>query len=251
MSQVYPHQLADTTQNHHSPKTFTVWKKALFFTGIGFTAFDSSGNLIFRVEDSTPTVKRELLIMDALGNPLLLLRRKVVSLHHRWNGYICNGDSGKVRVFSIKRSSIISATTSIDVFVNCSYANYFPRQCDYHIEGSFKERSCAIYNRSRSIVAQVKRKRASCDVLLDKDVFSVVIYQGFDPALILSWIVVVDIINSEDLNRIRQTALYSSFRSYQLSKKGYLEKEDKCSNSESEALEKSGDERKGLRLLNQ
>ncbi|GLJ53006.1 hypothetical protein SUGI_1128860 [Cryptomeria japonica] len=42
----------------------------------------------------------------------------------------------------------------------------------------------------------VKQKRANCDVLLDKDVFSVAIYQGFDLALILSWIVVVDIINT-------------------------------------------------------
>ncbi|GLJ43848.1 hypothetical protein SUGI_0913770 [Cryptomeria japonica] len=45
----------------------------------------------------------------------------------------------------------------------------------------------------------VKQKHANCDVLLDKDVFSVAIYQGFDLALILSWIVVFDIINSEDL----------------------------------------------------
>ncbi|KAH9316467.1 hypothetical protein KI387_025094, partial [Taxus chinensis] len=84
--------------------------------------FDSSGNLVFRVENYTPSVKCQLLLMDATGKPLLLLRRKVVSLHQRWEGFICDekdehnqsGSRKASRVFSIKSSSIISPTTSID-----------------------------------------------------------------------------------------------------------------------------------------
>ncbi|GLJ13711.1 hypothetical protein SUGI_0218770 [Cryptomeria japonica] len=218
MLSVKPKQGTHTTINSPAPQLFTVWKKALFFSGTGFTVFDSSGNIILRVEDYIPTVKHQLLLMDASGNPLFFLRRKVVSLHHRWDGFICSekdkGRLGKVWVFTIKRSSIISAKTSVDIFLTCSYTNYLRKQSDYHIEGSFKERSCVIYNRARSMVAQLKRKE-SCDNLMEKDVFSVEIYRGFDPALIMSWVVVVDHINSEDLRVVTKAALYCRIRSYQ------------------------------------
>ncbi|GLJ13715.1 hypothetical protein SUGI_0218850 [Cryptomeria japonica] len=226
MSNIYPHQAAQATGRSADLQLFTVWKKAFLFSGTGFTVFDSSGNLVLRVEDYTPTVKRQLLVMDASGNPLLLLRRKVMSLHHRWEGFICK-EKGKLWVFTIKRSSIISATTSVDVFLTSSNTNSLGRRFDYHIEGSFRERSCAIYNRSRSMVAQVKRKK-SCDMLLEKDVFSVEIYRNFDPALIMSWIAVVDHINSEDLRVVTQAALYCTFRSYQLLKIVDMKRKGDC-----------------------
>ncbi|GLJ13714.1 hypothetical protein SUGI_0218840 [Cryptomeria japonica] len=218
MSSVHPQQGAHTTGQNVAPKLFTVWKKALLFSGTGFTVFDSSGNLSLRIEDYTPTIKHQLLLMDASGNPILLLRRKVMSLHHGWEGFFVYNEenrdgSEKLRVFTMKRSSIMSARTSVDVFLTSSNTKCLRGQCDYHIEGSFRKRSCAIYNRSRVMVAQVRRKE-SCEMLMEKDVFSVEIYRGFDPVLIMSWIVVVDHINSEDLRVVTKAARHLTFRSY-------------------------------------
>ena len=62
----------------HCPVTFTVWKKSLLFNGEGFTVFDSSGNLAFRVDNYASAVERELFLMDAVGNVLFTMRRDKV-----------------------------------------------------------------------------------------------------------------------------------------------------------------------------
>ena len=55
----------------------TVWKKSLVFGWNGFTVFNSSGNLMFRVDNYPSDPKDELLLMDAAGRALLTMRRKV------------------------------------------------------------------------------------------------------------------------------------------------------------------------------
>ncbi|GLJ13717.1 hypothetical protein SUGI_0218880 [Cryptomeria japonica] len=238
MAQIHPHHSPNATEHHHStaacPQVLTVWKKDFFFSGIGFMIFDSSGNLLFRVENWTPNVATQLLLMDASGNPLILLRRKVVSLHQRWEGFIYNGEDGsgprRRRVFSIKCSSIIPATTSIDVFVGSSFKDYMRRRGDYHIEGSFRERACAIFTRSRNLVAEVKRKHENCSMMVDRGVFSLVVYPGFDPALVASWIVIVNHINREYLSNLLLLGLNSTLKSYRFLGKSEMSRKDECSN---------------------
>lgn len=63
---------------------FTVWRKSLLFNGNGFTVFDATGNLVFRVENYSSGSRNEIVLMDAGGKPLLTIRRKV------WKGFpIC------------------------------------------------------------------------------------------------------------------------------------------------------------------
>lgn len=58
----------------------TVWKKSLLFNCNGFTVYDRSGNLVFRVDNymTSSGSKGEIVLMDAGGMPLLTIRRKVV-----------------------------------------------------------------------------------------------------------------------------------------------------------------------------
>jgi len=55
----------------------TVWKKSLVFSCNGFTVFDSTGNLVFRVDNYPSDPNDEILLMDAAGIALLTMRRKV------------------------------------------------------------------------------------------------------------------------------------------------------------------------------
>lgn len=57
----------------------TVLKTSLFFTGDGFTAYDSKGQVVFRVDSYGPDSRdlTELVLMDATGRCLLTVRRKV------------------------------------------------------------------------------------------------------------------------------------------------------------------------------
>lgn len=55
----------------------TVWKKSLLFNCDGFTVFDPQGNLVYRVDNYMSAAKAHLFLMDASGNTLLTIRRKV------------------------------------------------------------------------------------------------------------------------------------------------------------------------------
>lgn len=58
----------------------TVLKTSLFFTGDGFSAYNCKGELVFRVDSYGPDIRDtgELVLMDAHGQCLLTVRRKVL-----------------------------------------------------------------------------------------------------------------------------------------------------------------------------
>jgi len=58
---------------------YTVLKTSLFFSGDGFTVYDSHGQLVFRVDSYGPDSRDldELVLMDPDGRCLLTVRRKV------------------------------------------------------------------------------------------------------------------------------------------------------------------------------
>lgn len=59
----------------------TVMKTSLFFPGDGFAAYDSKGELAFRVDSYGPDARDtgEVVLMDAHGRCLLTVRRKVIT----------------------------------------------------------------------------------------------------------------------------------------------------------------------------
>lgn len=68
----------------------TVKKTSVFFAGDGFTAYDSKGELVFRVDSYGPDSRDqgEHVLMDAYGRCLLTVRRKVcikfISYLYKW-----------------------------------------------------------------------------------------------------------------------------------------------------------------------
>lgn len=58
----------------------TVWRRSLLFNGNGFAVFDAKGNLAFRVDNYASGSKKEVVLMDGAGKPLLTIRRKVCGI---------------------------------------------------------------------------------------------------------------------------------------------------------------------------
>ncbi|KAK6124678.1 hypothetical protein DH2020_041582 [Rehmannia glutinosa] len=171
----------------------TVLKTCLFFAGDGFTAYDSKGELVFRVDTYGPDAgdRGELVLMDAAGRCILTVRRKRPSLHQRWEGFIGEGTEGKKPLFSVRRSSIIGRS-SMTVEV------YNPGE-EYQIEGSFACRNCIILNTEKETVAEIRRKvDASTNVVLGKDVFVLSLKPGFDGAFAMGLVLVLDQIQGAD-----------------------------------------------------
>ncbi|XP_047342567.1 protein LURP-one-related 5-like [Impatiens glandulifera] len=177
----------------------TVRKTSLFFSGDGFTVYDSNGQLIFRVDSYGPDSHSndELILMDASGRCLITVHRKRPSLHNRWEGYKGEGTNGKKPIFSVKRSSIIGRSgVTVEVYGDGENSSAVE---EYHIEGSFKQRFCTFLDSGKEIVAEIKRKvDVSTNMMLGKDVFSLCLKGGFDGALAMGLVLILDQIYGGD-----------------------------------------------------
>ncbi|KAG8388271.1 hypothetical protein BUALT_Bualt02G0108300 [Buddleja alternifolia] len=165
----------------------TVLKTSLFFPGDGFTAHDSKGVLVFRVDSYGPEGgdAGELVLMDAAGRCILTVRRKRPSLHQRWEGFVGEGFGDKP-LFNVRRSSIIGRSgMTVEVYRNAG--------AEYQIEGSFGCRNCTIFNAEKEVVAEIRRKVDSyANVVLGKDVFVLSVKAGFDGAFAMGLVLVLD-----------------------------------------------------------
>ncbi|XP_073142934.1 protein LURP-one-related 12-like [Henckelia pumila] len=172
----------------------TVLKTSHFFSGDGFSAYDSKGQLVFRVDSYGPDAAEsgELVLMEADGRCLFTVRRKWPSLHQRWEGFVGERSEGQKPLFSVRRSSIIGRS-SVEVEV------YSVGSVEYHVEGSFGCRSCRILNEENEAVAEISRKvDATTNVILGKDVFLLSLKPGFDGAFAMALVLVLDRIHGDD-----------------------------------------------------
>ncbi|EPS59500.1 hypothetical protein M569_15304, partial [Genlisea aurea] len=163
----------------------TVRKTSVFFPGDGFAAYDSAGELVFRVDSYGPD-SGEIVLMDADGGSILTVRRKRPSLHGRWEGFAGDGAEGKSPLFSVRRSSILGrSTVTVEV--------YGDRGEEYRIEGSFPCRQCSILGADTEAVAEIRRKvDPTTNVILGNDVFILSLKAGFDGAFAMGLVVVLD-----------------------------------------------------------
>ncbi|KAI3716270.1 hypothetical protein L6452_23492 [Arctium lappa] len=173
----------------------TVMKTSLFFAGDGFTVYDTNGQIVFRVDSYGPDTydAGELVLMDPNGRCLLTVRRKRPSLHQRWEGFLgerIEGENSKP-IFSVRRSSIIGRSNmTVEVFGD--------RTEEYFIEGCFGSRNCTIYDSGKETMAEIRRKvDATTNVMLGKDVFSLILKAGFDGAFAMGLVLVLDQINGD------------------------------------------------------
>lgn len=174
----------------------TVRKKPLVFSGGGFTVTDSSGQVVFMVDGRGPSFSHRLVLMDALGKPLLTLHRKVLNImYNSWDGFAGDKYEGQKPIFRLRKSSIFNKNALIEVFLG---SNKRKEHFDYKIEGCYMERYCTIYSDARTIVAEVKRKYATPEVLLSKDVYNVVVRAGLDQAFIMGLVIILHQMSGEN-----------------------------------------------------
>lgn len=178
-----------------SATALTVWKKSLVFSCSGFTVYDPSGNLVFRVDNYCSHPKNKVLLMDAAGTALLTMRRKRLSLHNEWQGFLGEFQDAQKPLFVVKRASSLLIPTNklAEVYVGVSTKSNQKPHSDYHIEGCYAKRSFTILNSCGDLVAEVKPKQVrSADIKLGGDVFNLVVWPGYDHAFIMGLIVVLD-----------------------------------------------------------
>ncbi|PKU70241.1 Protein LURP-one-related 8 [Dendrobium catenatum] len=215
MSKIRPSELRTERSMAAKPtvntaESWTVWKKSsMAFVGSdGFSIFDGNGKLAFRVDNYSRRNKYlvgELLLTDVDGRPLLALKPQILSLHDQWNGYSITA-SFKTLIFTMKQRSILkNRDDDVEIFLHKSRGDKAGsksmEEADYRIQGCFQKRSCKIWGRSGKLVAWISRKMVSPLVILDDDVFRLIMAPGNHQCeLIMAFIVIMDRICRKPFN---------------------------------------------------
>ncbi|XP_031486651.1 protein LURP-one-related 5-like [Nymphaea colorata] len=76
-----------------SPSSLTIWRRSLLFHGKGYTVYDSTGSVVFRVDNYASDRPRETHLMDLSGNVLLTIRpSRKLGILERWEAFRGDGD---------------------------------------------------------------------------------------------------------------------------------------------------------------
>ncbi|CAM8963723.1 unnamed protein product [Rhodiola kirilowii] len=175
------------------PLDLSVVRKFVALTEGNFGVTDLQGNLLFKVKDHLFHIHDHRVLVDANGHPVMTLRKKVRTMHGRWQ--VFRGDSTEERdlLFTVRETSMIQLKAKLDVFLA---HNKDQKVCDYKVKGSFFERSCTVYaGETSNIVAQMHKKMTAGSILLDKTKFNITVYPNVDYAFITAIVVILDEIN--------------------------------------------------------
>ncbi|RCV17205.1 hypothetical protein SEVIR_3G206000v4 [Setaria viridis] len=173
------------------PVTLTVWRKSLLFNCRGFTVFDASGNLVYRVDSYASDSRAEVVLMDAAGRALLTVRRrKVIGLGaDQWLVY--PGEETRLPpLYAVKRAAqyMRGAGKSMAHVAPCSGAAGGKQAGGgYEVEGSYLRRCCTVYDARRRAVAEVRPKEA-----VGSDVFRLVVQPGTEVSLAMAVVLALD-----------------------------------------------------------
>ncbi|KAL6618958.1 hypothetical protein ACP70R_034097 [Stipagrostis hirtigluma subsp. patula] len=198
-------------------RELTVRKTTLFTPGDGLEAYDHrTGALAFRVETygrggvcGGGAAAGDLALLGPEGEPVLTVRRRRPSLHHRWDGFLGDGAAqGQKPIFSARRSSILGAGTGaaavlVDLLAPGAAA------AEFRVDGSFPRRCCRVVASKAGggeeeedvVVAEVRRKvDEGAHVLMGRDVFVLWVRAGFDAAFAMGIVLVLDRITGDEVD---------------------------------------------------
>ncbi|XP_066315108.1 protein LURP-one-related 5-like [Miscanthus floridulus] len=193
-------------------RVLTVRKTSHFSPGDGFAAYDTrTGGLAFRADTygrghgGGAASAGELALLGPAGEPLLTVRRRRPSLHHRWEGFLGARSDGQKALFSARRPSILggSAAGAVIELLPPPAAAAAPELL--RVDGSFPRRCCRVVAAPRAegekakVVAEIRRKvDEGARVVMGRDVFVLRVSPGFDAAFAMGIVLVLDQIAGDE-----------------------------------------------------
>ncbi|WJX93706.1 hypothetical protein P8452_75198 [Trifolium repens] len=178
-----------------SPLDLTFVRKLRSMSDGNFSVIDVNGNIIFKVKN----FGLNHILVDAAGNPITTLRRKIATMHNRWKAYRGESTDSKDLIFILKRSSLIQFKTTLDVFLA---SNKNEDVCDFKVKCRWLEESCTVYaGESNNIVAQMDKqgtfKSLKNGFLNNKEQFILTVYPNVDYAFIVALILILEEIKTQ------------------------------------------------------
>ncbi|KAL1830092.1 hypothetical protein ACET3Z_008504 [Daucus carota] len=143
--------------------------KSLVANGNGFTVYDSSGGVVYRMDNYSKKSCRHVYLMDLHGNVLFSMFQKKLFGFGQWNGY--NNDAGEKSEkpwFEVKncRKFLKRRGKEYHVAMGCDNTNF------YKIKGIEGKSEFIISDRQGRVVAEATQKQSASGVVLGQDVLS-------------------------------------------------------------------------------
>ncbi|XP_062087055.1 protein LURP-one-related 6-like [Humulus lupulus] len=188
-----------------SQVVLVIRRRPIVVNGGGFVVTDSSQRVVFRVDGcGILGSKEELILRDAHGEALLLVRRKggiveALSIQKTWRGYSFDYEGAPKLVFSLKEptNSCLARNNLIRISIGPKGA-ICTKDWGFEIKGHFPDRDCSIVDsRTGNEVAQVGIKKEMDELMASKDLYHVVVKPGIDQAFVFGVIATLDYIYGE------------------------------------------------------
>ncbi|KAL7160011.1 hypothetical protein ABFS83_01G066300 [Erythranthe nasuta] len=181
----------DQVNSNEAFVSLTVWRKSLLLSCSGFTVIGSNGSLAYRVDNYSGR-PNPVVLMDGSGNPIFTIcrRQRGMRLMNNYYWLIYEGEVTKYCKNNKNYSSIVRSREKRNVLAHVYSDN---RQHKYVVEGSYMNRSCKIFDESRNVVGEIKRKEAAGDgVSYGLEVFNLLVKPGFESGFAMAIVLVLD-----------------------------------------------------------
>ncbi|KAL7590293.1 hypothetical protein Lser_V15G39667 [Lactuca serriola] len=156
---------------------------------------DTNDKILLKVKPCDASYQRMLLDVDE--KPIVMMRKKIMSEHDRWNVFRGDSKSKSDMVFTTKTPHVIQSKTNVHVFL----ANKTSSKdvCDFKIKGSWSKRNCTIsMGDTSTTIAQMNKMQSSENIKLVKSKFMVTIYPNVDYAFVVTLIAIVEAMKSSN-----------------------------------------------------
>lgn len=77
MPKIHPRIPSSSSSCSTERETYTIWMKSLVLNSNGYTVYDSSGEVVFRIDNYDSKCRSEVYLMDLHGNIVCTILRKV------------------------------------------------------------------------------------------------------------------------------------------------------------------------------
>ncbi|KAI3891840.1 hypothetical protein MKW92_018235 [Papaver armeniacum] len=170
-------------------RTLTVWMKSLVFNGNGCTAYDSSGNIVFRIDNYDQKLKNEFYLMDVHGHVLVTILKRKLSVVKFWEGY----KSTKMNEpwFQVRNPRLFKGDHCEVLLIKDG--NNIDLENGYKIVGNAT--TFKIMNEADELVAEVKQKQSVSGITLGEDVMTLMVEENVDLSFIMSLVVIYCLIH--------------------------------------------------------
>jgi hypothetical protein len=179
-------------------EVFTIWMKSLVLNGSGCTVFDSSGRIVYRVDNYGSRHSVDVCLMDITGSVVL----QVLKRFWRWDGYRRgNWESKGADAPPRGRPWFTVVSKRWGGGPRCEFTtDDGGRAVRYKMDGGRRRQQAAraswiVDDATGVAVAEVKRKLTPTGVSLGEDVLTLVVEPNVDHSLIMGLLVVHGLIN--------------------------------------------------------